>query len=105
MVVSWPGIAREDGRKRPYVPAISLRLARRCVSWRGLPGQAHWCPARFVLDEVHGIDSIGFQLVANHLDTKRDQRRAAPEYRFSWDTEACSVGARRSACGEIRCRW
>src|SRR5580704_8049731 len=25
--LSWPGIAREDGRKRPYVPAISLRCA------------------------------------------------------------------------------
>jgi hypothetical protein len=25
--LSWPGIAREDGRKRPNVPAISLRLA------------------------------------------------------------------------------
>jgi IS4 transposase len=35
-----------------------------------LPGQAHARPARFVLDEVHGIDSTRFQLVANHLDTK-----------------------------------
>jgi Transposase DDE domain/Domain of unknown function (DUF4372) len=35
-----------------------------------LPGQAHERPARFVLDEVHGIDSTRFQLVANHLDTK-----------------------------------
>jgi hypothetical protein len=25
--VSSPGIAREDGRKRPYVPAISIRRA------------------------------------------------------------------------------
>jgi hypothetical protein len=30
----------------------------------------HERPARFVLDEVHGIDSTRFQLVANHLDTK-----------------------------------
>lgn len=30
----------------------------------------HGCPARFVLEEVHGIDSTAFQLVANHLDTK-----------------------------------
>jgi hypothetical protein len=35
-----------------------------------LPGQAHGCPARFVLDEVHGIDSTWFQLVTNHLDTE-----------------------------------
>jgi hypothetical protein len=49
----------------------------------GSPGQAHECPARFMLDEVHGIDSTRFQVVTNHLDTKRDQGRAAPEYRFS----------------------
>jgi IS4 transposase len=35
-----------------------------------LPGQAQERPAQFVLDEVHGIDSTRFQLVANHLDTK-----------------------------------
>jgi hypothetical protein len=34
-----------------------------------MPG--HGCPARFVLEGVHGIDSIQFQLVTNHLDTKR----------------------------------
>jgi IS4 transposase len=38
-----------------------------------LPGQAHACPAGFVLDEVHGVDSTRLQLVANHLDTRRDQ--------------------------------
>jgi hypothetical protein len=36
-----------------------------------------------MLEEVHGIDSSRFQLVTNHLDRKRDQRRAASEYRFS----------------------
>ncbi len=34
------------------------------------PALCHECPARFVLEKVHGIDSIRFQLVANHLDTK-----------------------------------
>ena len=34
------------------------------------PGLTHGCPARFVLEEVHGVDSTWFQLVANHLDTK-----------------------------------
>src|SRR6266849_9961859 len=37
---------------------------------RGWPGQAHERPARFVLEEAHGIDSTRFQLVSNHLDTK-----------------------------------
>jgi hypothetical protein len=31
----------------------------------------HGCPARFLLDEVHGIDSAWLQLVANHLNSKR----------------------------------
>src|SRR5260370_42542353 len=31
--MSSPGIAREDGRKRPYVPAISIRKAP-CTSHR-----------------------------------------------------------------------
>jgi hypothetical protein len=37
-------------------------------SW---PGSSHGCPARFLLEGVHGVDSTSFQLVANHLDTKR----------------------------------
>jgi len=53
-----------------------------------------------VLDDVLGIDSTRFQKVSNHLDTKKDQRRAAPEYRFSWRSKACSVGDLRSACVE-----
>jgi hypothetical protein len=32
---SWPGIAREDGRLRPYVPAIHVLLAAR-KAW--MPG-------------------------------------------------------------------
>jgi hypothetical protein len=32
---------------------------------------SHDCPARFLLEKVHGIDSALVQLVANHLDTKR----------------------------------
>jgi hypothetical protein len=59
---------------------------------RGCPAQGHGRPARFVLDEVHGIDSTRFQKVANQLDTRKDQGRAAPEYRFSWGSEADSLG-------------
>src|SRR5712664_3447823 len=47
------------------------------------PGLTHRWPARFVLEGVHGIDSIRFQLVTNHLDSKGDQSRAASEYRLS----------------------
>jgi len=51
------------------VPAIHVFLG--CdKERRGCLGQAHERPARFVLEEVHGIDSIQFQLVTNHLDTK-----------------------------------
>jgi hypothetical protein len=32
---------------------------------------SHDRPARFLLDEVHGIDSAWVQLVANHLNSKR----------------------------------
>jgi ABC transporter substrate binding protein len=56
-----------------------------------LPGLTHKCPARFVLDEVHGIDSTRFQLVTNHLDPRRDQSSAASEYRFSWDLNMRAV--------------
>jgi hypothetical protein len=49
----------------------------------GSPGQAHGRPARSVLEEMHGIDSIRFQLVTNHLERKKDQRRAGADYRLS----------------------
>jgi hypothetical protein len=39
------------------------------LSW---PGLTHGCPARFLLVEVHGIDSASVQLVTNHLDRKRN---------------------------------
>ena len=58
------------------------------------PGLSHECPARFVLEEVHGIDSIQFQLVTNHLDPRKDQGRAASDYRFSGTSEAYSVADR-----------
>src|SRR5712671_6910527 len=57
-----------------------------------------------MLEEAHGIDSTRFHLVANHLDTKKDQHRAASEYRFSWASEAYSVVDARSACGSVQCR-
>src|ERR1700680_3573969 len=84
-------------------PAIYL-LRKIPLKLDGCPGQAHERPARFVLEEAHGIDSTRFQLVTNHLDTKRDQRRAASEYRFSWTSEAYYVVDPRSACGSVRGR-
>src|ERR1700737_4776768 len=80
------------------------RLSCRSLLRRGRPGQAHGCLARSMLEEAHGIDSTRFQLVTNHLDTKRDQHRAASEYRFSWTSEAYSVVDPRSACGSVQCR-
>jgi hypothetical protein len=47
---------------------MSLRAGVSTSSW---PGLSHGCPARFLLDEVHGIDSAWVQLVANHLNSKR----------------------------------
>src|SRR5258707_4461717 len=47
-----------------------LAHARSLQQNSSCPGLSHECPARFVLEEVHGIDSIQFQLVTNHLDTK-----------------------------------
>jgi hypothetical protein len=44
-----------------------FRLSNGTPSW---PGLTHERPARFVLEEVHGIDSSRFQLVTNHLDAK-----------------------------------
>ena len=35
-----------------------------------MPGQAHGCPAQFLLVVAHGIDSICVQGLATHLDTK-----------------------------------
>jgi hypothetical protein len=49
------------------VPALTPCFGKKRRGW---PGRAHKCPARFVLEGVHGIDSTRFQLVANHLDTK-----------------------------------
>src|SRR3984957_14639191 len=71
------------------------------LSW---PDLFHRCPARFVLEGVHGIDSTRVQLVANHLDPRGDQSCAAPEYRFSRTSEAQSVVDRPKASGSIRCR-
>src|SRR6202158_3196110 len=54
--------------KPGLVPGIHVLLSQK--QRRGWPGRAHWRPARFVLEEAHGIDSTSFQLVTNHLDTK-----------------------------------
>src|SRR5216684_567455 len=53
---------------RPGHPRLSCSSDARLR--RGCPAQGHERPARFVLEEVHGIDSTRFQLVTNHLDTK-----------------------------------
>jgi hypothetical protein len=37
-------------------------------SW---PGLTHRCPARFLLEKVHDIDSAWVQVVTNHLNSKR----------------------------------
>ncbi len=99
---SYFGVAKARG----FMLTSNWRISQtqRTARPHGWPGQAHGCPARFVLEGVHGIDSTRFQLVANHLDTRGDQSRAAPEYRFSWTSEADSVGDPRSACGATRCR-
>src|SRR5713226_9586433 len=85
------------------VPAITSFLLLLLLR-RGCPAQGHGCLARSMLEEAHGIDSTRFHLVTNHLDTKRDQHRAASEYRFSWTSEAYSVVDPRSACGSVQCR-
>src|SRR5712664_262558 len=79
-------------------PSLGERFINASGAWRGevvklclesrcrhssCPGLTHRWPARFVLEGVHGIDSIRFQLVTNHLDSKGDQSRAASEYRLS----------------------
>src|ERR1700682_2011616 len=52
------------------------RSATRCKTAHPLatrssrPGLSHGCPARVVLEGVHGIDSTRFQVVANQLDAK-----------------------------------
>src|SRR5205085_2266837 len=38
---------------------------------RGWPEQVHGCPARILLEKVHGIDSASVQWIANHLNMKR----------------------------------
>ena len=35
------------------------------------PALCHECPARFLLEKAHGIDSASVQVVANHLNMKR----------------------------------
>src|SRR5260370_15251740 len=100
-----PTYFRRELRDRALQRPLRLRtfLARYDLpsSW---PGLSHGCLARSMLEEAHGIDSTRFHLVANHLDTKKDQHRAASEYRFSWASEAYSVVDARSACGSVQCR-
>src|SRR6266478_8590328 len=86
------------------VCASLIRLASLHKTHPSCPDLIHGCLARSMLEEAHGIDSTRFHLVANHLDTKKDQHRAASEYRFSWASEAYSVVDARSACGSVQCR-
>ena len=41
------------------------------TQWSSWPGSSHGRPARFLLDEVHDIDSAWVQWIANHLNSKR----------------------------------
>src|ERR1700693_3358834 len=91
--------SRANSKRRSAGRSPEDRDRRGGIQSSSLRGLTHERPARFVLEEAHGIDSTRFQLVTNHLDTKRDQRRAASEYRFSWTSEAYSVVDARSACG------
>jgi hypothetical protein len=52
------------------VPAIHVFLPR-LEQRRGCPAQGHDRPARFLLDQVHDIDSAWVQWIANHLNSKR----------------------------------
>jgi len=45
----------------------------------------HGCPARFVLEAAHGIDSTRFQLLANHLDSKKGSTPCSTRISFFTD--------------------
>src|ERR1700676_5804768 len=64
-----PGQKRE-ARLRARCPGHP-RCWSREKGRRGWPGQAHGCPARFLLCKAHGIDSNGVQSFATQLDMKR----------------------------------
>src|SRR5436190_20845271 len=104
LVASCAGRSASKTRVNALITRASIYFAKSLLKLDGLPGQAHDCPARFVLDGVHDVDSTRFQEFANQLDTRKEQRRAAPEYRFSWAAETHSVDGSRSACGRAPCR-
>jgi hypothetical protein len=68
------GTRRKLGDAVRLIDSTGLHLAGVGTRWARFG-----CPARFVLEKAHGIDSSRFQKVANRLDTKRGQRRAASE--------------------------
>jgi hypothetical protein len=54
-----------DERPGAWIPAFPPPSP--LSSW---PGLTHACPAQFMLERAHGIDSTRFQLFPRHLDTK-----------------------------------
>src|SRR5215510_9642030 len=93
MPLQPPYTHTQDSRLVMPAPVAGIHVLL-CLQDQDVDGRdnAHKCPARFVLEEVHGVDSTRFQKVSNQLDTRKEQGRATPEYRFPWDSEACSVG-------------
>src|SRR5258708_1916667 len=61
------------GKSAKRVFAQVFRASTSCFRIQDVDGRddAHARAARFLLDEVHGIDSAWVQLVANHLNSKR----------------------------------
>jgi len=58
---SWPGLSRPS---TPTYPAGHASKSAACgASWRGSPGQAHWCPARCLLHAGAHVNSICAGLV------------------------------------------
>jgi hypothetical protein len=100
-------LALLDARSGPLIVDYPEEVPPEAISEDDITGlscpiELHGCPARFVLEGVHGIDSTRVPEVCESLDTRKDQSRAAPEYRLSRRSKACSVGAVRYACGRIR---
>src|SRR5215470_20056776 len=95
----WLSTMRSSGLPISLSAPSGRAACAQIESPSSLPGLTHGCPARIVLDGVHDVDSTRFQEFANQLDTRKDQRRAASEYRFPWAPEAYSVGVARSTCG------
>ena len=58
----------------------------------GLPGQAHGCPARFLLRGMHHIDPTQFRKFANHLDAKPWQQASSSKRHWFVVGARCDKG-------------